>query len=372
MSKPHQKHANIQKTSFGNFARNEIAFLGTPCSEIKNLFEKIIQNFPNKKFAIVEADHKAEEELSSFSKFTDKINFHRFDSNYKLNKFENRPFFENVDLVLVNGNHFEAKAQVIIIDSRKSLENKLHKLTDVKLIVLLDSEIPAYLLQHFGNALPPVLALHQKNEIFNFIEVLIKTSVPQLFGLVLAGGKSTRMGMDKGELSYHSGSNQKEFAKNLLKKHCGEQVFLSLNEAQAQYCNEAFIKDTFLDLGPLGGILSAFQKYPDGAWMVIACDMPFLTEKSIDQLVTKRNPSKFATTFKSPHDEFPEPLITIWEPKAYPKLLQMLAYGYDCPRKALINSDIELLINTHEKELQNINTVEQFEKAIIDLSPKIV
>jgi molybdenum cofactor guanylyltransferase len=310
--------------------------------------------------------------LQTHSKYTDKINFQRFDNLNKPQKFDFRPLFEDADLVLVNGNHFEANSQIVFIDSRKSLENKLHKLTNVQLIVLIDSEIPPYLLNHFGDNLPQIIKIGQELEIFDFIENAIKNSIPNIYGLVLTGGKSTRMGIDKGSLRYHTGESQNEFAVNLLKAQLGENVFLSLNSNQFPDYSEPHIRDKFLGIGPLGGILSAFQQFPDVAWLVVACDMPFLTENSINQLIGGRNPSKMATTFKSPNDEFPEPLITIWEPKAYPKLLQMLAYGYDCPRKALINSDIELLINLNEKELQNINTVEQYEKAVIDLSPKFV
>jgi molybdenum cofactor guanylyltransferase len=368
----HKKHSNIPKAKFGNFARNEISFLGTPCAEIKVIFEKIIIHFPDFKFAIVEADHKADETLQMHTKYTDKINFQRFDSLKKSNKFELRPLFENNDLVLVNGNHFEANTQIVFIDARKSLENKLHKLTNVQLIVLFDLEIPQYLMNHFGDNLPKIIKVEQENDLFDFIEKSIKIAIPDIYGLVLTGGKSTRMGTDKGNLNYRGTASQNEYSQNLLRIFCGENVFLSLNDSQINDSSVKIIRDKFLGIGPLGGILSAFQQNPDVAWLVVACDMPFLTDSSINQLVNGRNPSKIATAFKSPHDEFPEPLITIWEPKAFPKLLQMLAYGYDCPRKALINSDIELLINGNEKELQNINTVAEFEKAIIDLSPKFV
>lgn len=367
----HQKHSNIPKAQYGNFARNEIAFLGTPCTEIKSLFDKIVNHFANYNFAIIEADHNAEETLQPYSKYTDKINFQRLDSIKKPKKYDFRPFFEDVDLVLVNGNHFEAKAQVVIIDSRKSLENKLHKLINVQLIILIDSEIPQYLLNHFDDNLPQITKIKQELAIFEFIENTIKNAIPEVYGLVLTGGKSTRMGTDKGSLKYHSGEKQYEFALNLLKEQLGENVFLSINSTQFPEYSEMHIRDQFLGMGPLGGILSAFQRFPDVAWLVVACDMPFLTKASINQLIKGRNRSKIATAFKSPNDEFPEPLITIWEPEAYPKLLQMLSYGIDCPRKTLINSDVQLLINQDIKELQNINTREEFEKAIIDLSPKI-
>lgn len=372
MEKSHQKHANLARAKFGNFGRNEIAFMGTPCSEIKILFDKIVSRFPKYNFAIVEADHQADEELNVSTSFIDKINFRRFDTKSNPNKFEIRPFFENTDLILVNGNHFEADSQVVIVDSRKTLEKKLHKLTSVALIIQKD-EMPQYLIDFFGEKMPPIIHWDDTAQIFEFIESNLTSCRPPIYGLVLAGGKSTRMGTDKSALKYHNQLPQQIFASNLLQKFCGEHVFISKRNDYLEQNNSeiSVIEDTFVGLGPMSGLLSAFQKHPNVAWLVVACDLPFLTEKSISQLIEGRNCSKIATTFKSPESDFPEPLITIWEPKAYPKLLQMLAYGYDCPRKVLINSEIEILINGDEKELQNINTPEQYEKAIIDLSPKI-
>lgn len=367
----HQKHSNIKKAKFGNFARKEVAILGTPCSEIKLMFEQIINNFPQNKFCIVEADHKAEEVIEPYQKYTDKINFQRIDSQSHDNKFEMRAHFENVDLALVNGNHFEASSQIIVLDSRKSLEKKLNKLSNVILIIKNDIELPEYLTTQFGVCLPPIIDLKNINSLFKTIESQFLSVKPPLFGLVLAGGKSTRMGTDKAEIKYRGSQSQKEYCCQLLQNYCGENVFLSLNASQIAENKLPYIQDAFLGIGPMGGILSAFQQYPDVAWLTVACDLPFLSEISLNQLVAGRNSSKIATAFKSPMDEFPEPLITIWEPKAFPKLMKMLAYGYDCPRKTLINSDIELIENKEVKELQNVNTVQEFEKAIIDLSPKI-
>jgi molybdopterin-guanine dinucleotide biosynthesis protein A len=55
-------------------------------------------------------------------------------------------------------------------------------------------------------------------------------------------------------------------------------------------------------------------------------------------------------------------LITIWEPKSYPVLLSFLAQGCSCPRKVLINSDVNLLSAPDPQELTNVNTPEEFEQ----------
>ena len=56
------------------------------------------------------------------------------------------------------------------------------------------------------------------------------TSTAKLFGLVLSGGKSTRMGTDKGLIEYH-GLPQREHLYHLLSKVC-ERTFISLRREQ--------------------------------------------------------------------------------------------------------------------------------------------
>ena len=96
--------------------------------------------------------------------------------------------------------------------------------------------------------------------------------------------------------------------------------------------------------------------------MVLATDVPFVDDEVIQLLLKNRNPSKVATAIKGKGKEFVEPLITIYEPKAYPILLQYLAQGYSCPRKMLINSDVEI-IEVDDSLIRNINTPEEFELA---------
>ena len=73
---------------------------------------------------------------------------------------------------------------------------------------------------------------------------------------------------------------------------------------------------------------------------------------------------------KGKSKEFPEPLITIYEPKAYGKLLQYLAQGYSCPRKMLINSDVKI-IEVADAVIRNINTPEEFKAATEEIQTDI-
>jgi molybdopterin-guanine dinucleotide biosynthesis protein A len=121
------------------------------------------------------------------------------------------------------------------------------------------------------------------------------------------------------------------------------------------------IYDTFEGLGPFGAILSAFRENPNVAYLAAACDYPNLDKKALQFLISNRDPSKIATCFYNPETKFPEPTICLWEPRAYGRLLYFLSLGYACPRKVLINSDINMITYEDDKILNNVNTPEEYE-----------
>jgi molybdopterin-guanine dinucleotide biosynthesis protein A len=185
-----------------------------------------------------------------------------------------------------------------------------------------------------------------------------------LYGLVLAGGKSTRMKQDKASLTYFD-KPQVEHCYDLLSPHC-EKVFVSNREEQAEDpAQRVFpqIHDTFLGLGPMGGILSALKAHPRAAWLVLACDLPYVDDDALKTLLAGRNPYKLATAFISENDGFPEPLCAVYEPKSVFRLLHFLGLGYHCPRKVLINSDTRLLKQPAAHVMTNVNSPDEFVEA---------
>lgn len=186
-------------------------------------------------------------------------------------------------------------------------------------------------------------------------------------GLVLAGGKSSRMGQDKGAIPWH-GMEQRDHLAALLQKYCLE-TYISCREEQNIESAYPLLFDTIDGVGPIGAILTAFQKMPATAWLVVACDLPLLDAPTLQYLSDNRNKNAIATTFESPYDGLPEPLITIWEPAAYPYLLALLGEGCKCPRKALIKSDnANILKAPYPDALINTNTPEDAEKVKAILS----
>ena len=178
----------------------------------------------------------------------------------------------------------------------------------------------------------------------------------KLAGLILAGGRSTRMGEDKSLLDYH-GKPQREHLTELLRPYCSV-VFWSVNgeqEKELATSNQLRIVDAFAIASPLNGILSAFKYDAAAAWFVVACDMPLLTVQSLGALVKGRNPAKLATVFYDSDGQLPEPLLGIYEPAFGPIMQQAAAEGQYAPRGILRQNDIHLLTVPDVRELTNIN-----------------
>ncbi|WP_231717505.1 NTP transferase domain-containing protein [Hymenobacter sp. DG25A] len=379
----HTKHAAMARPAVGEFNRHELAILGAPCGIIKELTARLLPHLTTDlRVAYVDADHaagdaEAENVLSPVlqagaTELTDKIHFRRLDLPQNLDRFTQQQWLGEQSLVLVNGNHFRAQQQIAIIDPRKPLDRKLDRLTNVQLFLLSEgeTEIPAYLQEHTAGRVVPVLSLDDTAGIAAWVRQCWQEHTPPIFGLVLAGGRSQRMQADKSRLRYHQ-EEQRAHAAALLAPWCQE-VFVSCRPDQVADIPAGLqpLPDQFLDLGPLSGILSAFRQNPNAAWLVVACDLPFLSENTLRYLVEHRQAGRMATAFQSPENEFPEPLITIWEPQSYAALLRFLALGYSCPRKALINSDVAVLTPPAAEELRNVNTPQEREAAERELGRK--
>ncbi|MEM9859490.1 MAG: NTP transferase domain-containing protein [Bacteroidota bacterium] len=364
-SKEHKKHAFVQKPMGGKFHRNEFAILGAPCSIIQQLSRRLSDELEkDHKLGYVDADHKASDYESSFRvKYTNKIDHNRLEFYSDDLTRDFKGIFNDQEAVLVNGNHFTAQKQIVIINEEKkeSLSRKLDRLTNV-LMILLDkgsSDVHDFMKEALpGYASLPTYKIDNTVAIANVLKTALASQKPLLNGLVLAGGRSVRMGQDKGAIDYY-GKPQREHMADLLSSLC-DQTFISKRSESSIKSEYGFIEDTFTGLGPYGGILSAFRKNPNTAWLIVACDVPMLDEPTLQCLINNRDVSKVATCFYNPETNFPEPLIAIWEPRAYQRLLYFLGLGYSCPRKVLINSDIHQVLLDRAQVLTNVNTPEEY------------
>jgi len=187
-------------------------------------------------------------------------------------------------------------------------------------------------------------------------------SAERLNGLVLAGGRSRRMGSDKALLQ-RDGRSQLQRAVELLRPHV-DQVYVSVREDQAaepERSRYPQVIDRYQDIGPVAGILSAMDEDPLASWLVLACDLPNVDHETIATLVAAREVREPFIAYRSTHDGLPEPLCAIFSPAARPLIDNFLAEGVSCPRKMLIRGEARLLEQPNPASLDNMNTPDDLE-----------
>lgn len=179
--------------------------------------------------------------------------------------------------------------------------------------------------------------------------------MPPLHGLVLAGGRGTRLGQrDKGALDYH-GVPQARWAYALVAQVC-PRTFVAVRPEQAHttpYAGLPLLLDQRADAGPAAGLLAAFDADPGAAWLVLAADLPLVDIALLERLTAARDPELVGTAYRQA-DGQPEPLCAIFEPAAR---LALLAQPPDriSLRRVLVDGPSRLIEPTDPARLRSVN-----------------
>ncbi|UTW66544.1 molybdenum cofactor guanylyltransferase [bacterium SCSIO 12643] len=103
--------------------------------------------------------------------------------------------------------------------------------------------------------------------------------------VILAGGKSSRMGEDKGLLNMHGRSFIDQLMHTL--KSVSSQIWISVakhNRVNYKKYASQLVIDEYVDLGPLGGITSVLDHIQTDWFYVISVDAPLVTEEVLKML----------------------------------------------------------------------------------------
>ena len=185
-----------------------------------------------------------------------------------------------------------------------------------------------------------------------------------LNGLVLAGGKSSRMGRDKALVIYRDRVHLRDVME-LVDRHA-VRAWISIRADQAEipvYRDYPQIHDRVGDQGPLGGMVSAFEAYPGCAWLVVACDLPFLTHEALATLIAARGHGNDAVAYRDAVHGGPEPLCAIYEPPAQFVLVEEFQLHQRSPRDALARARTRIIPPAAPGLLTNVNRPHQHRRA---------
>lgn len=281
-----------------------------------------------------------------------------------------RMVFLDCDLLLVEGLKELPLPKLLMVDRERKILDLLDAGAIPQPVALVSTDQEAKPIANRHNL--PVFHRDDIDTITAFIESFLaeKVSETPLSGLILAGGRSRRMGTDKALLSYHD-KNQILHTAALLKEHCRD-VFLSCrSDQEALYASFGLpvITDRYLETGPAGGLLSAQHHHPKTAWLAVACDMPFLDAPLLCELLEHRMPLRFATAFRHAGSGKFEPLLACYEPKSRAALLAGHAEGNHSLQAFLDGWRIGEITLSDSRALSNINDPASMQKALRECRP---
>lgn len=150
----------------------------------------------------------------------------------------------------------------------------------------------------------------------------------RLSGIILAGGKSTRLGRDKAwepllgvPLLQRTADRLRPLVAELvLVRRRGQ----SLPSLQAD-CPVLEVEDIYPDTGPLGGIFTGVTAAREDAAFVVACDMPLLQQPLLRFLTEQCAGHDGAVPVNA--ERFPEPMCAVYRKSCLPAMERRLKEG---------------------------------------------
>lgn len=180
---------------------------------------------------------------------------------------------------------------------------------------------------------------------------------------VLAGGKSSRMGSDKGLMLF----NGKPMIQHVIEQlePVVDEVLVVGNSTAYDIFGKEVIRDLIKGIGPAGGIYSALEHTNATHNFIVSCDMPFIRSGAIEFII--QNSFQYQITLPVHHQKA-EPLCGVyakeclskWQGLVQQKIVRlhdMITYF----RLLKLNVDNNKLFN--DQLFQNINTQYDFDNA---------
>ena len=177
-----------------------------------------------------------------------------------------------------------------------------------------------------------------------------------LTGIILAGGKSSRMGTDKAFLIY----NNKTFIEHVIEalKPSVSDIIISANTEVYSSLGYKVYNDSIPNCGPLGGIYTALSNSKSEKNIVISCDMPLVNAHLIKYLIEHAQEEQVNLLA---HNGNVEPLCAIYNKSCLPILKTCLKNNFLKMKNVLRQLSIHKIeikneLFYHPQLMSNINT----------------
>jgi molybdopterin-guanine dinucleotide biosynthesis protein A len=181
-------------------------------------------------------------------------------------------------------------------------------------------------------------------------------------GIILSGGKSSRMGTDKGFLIFE-GKPLVQHSIEALKPLVSNTIIISDN-VDYDIFGLKRIEDIIENAGPLAGIYSGLKYSSTEYSLVLSCDVPLIKTKILEKLIHDIDDDSEVIQIESKGKNMP--LIALYKKQCEHTFLKLLNEGERRLQYAANQCKVKNIVLNEEEELfaRNINTPEQL-KAII-------
>lgn len=190
-----------------------------------------------------------------------------------------------------------------------------------------------------------------------------------LYGLVVCGGKSSRMGTDKSLLNYH-GRPQRYHLYELMRPLC-ERVFISCNALQAPDIPSEYevLVDApeYGDIGPMAALLTAFKHHPYASFMTVGCDYPFFSQSHLQQLSKAMLQAGNAVAFYNNEVQLYEPLLAGYQSNMKDILELNFKLCNLSLQRILKELSADIIDAENEMAIRSIDTADAYEKVMMQL-----
>ncbi|MEW6233803.1 MAG: molybdopterin-guanine dinucleotide biosynthesis protein B [Candidatus Omnitrophota bacterium] len=147
-----------------------------------------------------------------------------------------------------------------------------------------------------------------------------------LYGGVLIGGKSLRMGSPK-HLLNKDGLTWLERTIEILRRRTARNVIIGNGDIPPSLNGLLRLPDAEACNGPMAGLLSAMRWAPHASWIICACDMPNLSPDSLEWLCQQRRAGRWIVMPSIADDRHVEPLYAYYDFRSASLLERQLAEG---------------------------------------------
>jgi molybdopterin-guanine dinucleotide biosynthesis protein A len=192
-------------------------------------------------------------------------------------------------------------------------------------------------------------------------------------GIVLCGGKSTRMGVPKATLPFGSETMLQRVVR-LLGTVVSPIIVVAASGQSLPAVPEAvrITRDEREAKGPLEGIRAGLTALPDSAdaAYITSCDVPLLVPAFVERMIELMGDHDIAVMEV---DGFPHPLSAIYRRDTLPHVERLLAadrlrpvFLFEAVRTRRIKPEEMTVVDPELRTLRNLNTQEDYRAALAD------